>query len=262
MTNYIIGRGKVYLDRFLDGTETTTGEVHIGNAPSLKYNTTTGGVDHFSSDQGVNVLDDSAVTQVTRKGTLTCDNVIPDNISLFLFSTTTTVTDAGGTVTGETIASAKPGATYQLGTSAVKPSGIRDLSTTPSDTVVKGSAGTPTYVLGTDYTVDYVRARITILATGSITSGAALKVDYKTVANTRSQVRAGNSPVYGTMRYIAANTTGPNYDYFFPKVKVTPSGDFELKGDTWTTFTFDFEILTNSRGDPAIVVDSQPVASS
>lgn len=44
--------------------------------------------------------------------------------------------------------------------------------------VVKHTSGSPTYVLGTDYTVDGVAGTVTRVVTGAITAGQALKISY------------------------------------------------------------------------------------
>lgn len=44
--------------------------------------------------------------------------------------------------------------------------------------VVKHTSGTPTYVLGTDYTVDAVAGTVTRVVTGALTVGQALKISY------------------------------------------------------------------------------------
>ena len=76
-------------------------------------------------------------------------------------------------------------------------------------------------------------------------------------ASTRDRVISRGQTVEGSLRYLANNPAGANIDYFMPWVKITPNGDFSLKGDEWQTVPFNIEIL--KKGDlEAIYVDGRP----
>ena len=45
------------------------------------------------------------------------------------------------------------------------------------------------------------------------------------------------------MAFVANNAAGYNDDYYWPYVKLSPDGDFSLKGDEWLNMTFNFEVL-------------------
>jgi len=60
--------------------------------------------------------------------------------------------------------------------------GYRDLLTIPT-AVVSGTAGTPIYVVGTDYTVDYTNGMITRSAGSSIPASGSVQVAVTMVAN-------------------------------------------------------------------------------
>ncbi len=60
-----------------------------------------------------------------------------------------------------------------------------------SAVVVKNSAGSTTYTVGTDYTVDAANGAITPLSSGTITASQSLKVSYTAAALTGESVTAG-----------------------------------------------------------------------
>ena len=150
---------------------------------------------------------------------------------------------------------------YQLGTTPQRPAGHRGLTPqVPSplqNVIVTGPTGTPTYVEGTDYTVDMDLARITILPNSTIPAGTNILVDYRVGARNRVQVLSGSTPVEGSMRFIAANPKGLNRDYFMPWVKITPNGDYALKGEEWQQIPFNIEVLKRA-GYEAIYIDGRP----
>ena len=58
---------------------------------------------------------------------------------------------------------------------------------------------------------------------------------------------------------IAYNPQGKNYDWFMPYVKLSPNGDFALKGDEWQQIPFSVEILKKS-GYEALYIDGRPAS--
>lgn len=60
-----------------------------------------------------------------------------------------------------------------------------------SGLLVKHTTGTPTYVLGTDYLVNYFTGEIKCLSTGAITADQSLKVTASALAIAGSQIRGG-----------------------------------------------------------------------
>ena len=72
--------------------------------------------------------------------------------------------------------------------------------------VVTNSAATVTYVLGTDYDVNYAQGILIVKAGGAISAGAALKVDYAAAAVTGSRILGGRNPqVRCRARFVGKN---------------------------------------------------------
>lgn len=159
--------------------------------------------------------------------TLAKTAVTPANI------TVSGATLAGGTDATETVADVERGRWYQLGVTADLPQGVRRI----------GSV-TITGISADSFTIDADAGRIYINEDATdIVDGDDLEVNYGVKAGVDDIVIARSDTIEGEMTFIANNAAGANDDYFWPYVKLTPDGDFSLKGDEWMTVTFNFEIL-------------------
>ena len=99
------------------------------------------------------------------------------------------------------------------------------------------------------YTVDADAGRIYIKPEAlDIVDGDDLEVSYGIFAGVDDIVIARTDKIEGEMAFIANNAAGANDNYFWPYVKLTPDGDFNLKGDEWLAVTFNFEILKRDVG--------------
>lgn len=275
--NYTLGRGELHFARFLPGTQTPEGERYIGNSPEFGATIETENLDHYNSDRGIREKDESIPLQTNRSASFTTDNISPENIAYFFFGDTSAFATAAATVAEEEYLVAG-GLTYQIGMTPQNPSGARKLEVhtaavggDPAINVIvtDGAAVTPvTFVEGTDYTVDMDRARLYIVPGGAIAAAAALlpakvvsiEVSYKVAASSRTRVLSGSKPVEGALRYISYNPVGENFDWYMPYVKLSPNGDYQLKGDEWQQIPFSVEIL--KLGDmEAIYIDGQALVA-
>jgi hypothetical protein len=347
--NYVIGRGKLYFDQFLTGTQTPTGERYLGNTPALSLSSGYQNLDHYSSDEGLRVKDDSVQLQVDRTGSFQCDHISMDNVALMFGTEAATSNQAADTGRSETFTVQK-GRVYQLGADDTNPQGVINVTNVvvtnnsglhatgfitvgaqPVDTetvTVNGQAITfvvaspalhevligpntvataqalkaeinayPTLydvdasgdanvvnlvaiasgvggnaitlaeaVLAAGFTVsgatltggsasgvivatgnfevDTARGRVTLEEEpADIADDDVLEVVYDVLVGERIIVVDDENQVEGRLRFIADNPRGTNKDYFWPRVKLTPAGEFALKGETWQTMTFNMEIL-------------------
>jgi len=252
--NYTLGRGTLHIALFGAGTQIPGGYRYIGNTPSITMTSESENLDHYSSDIGVRIKDESVLLQLDRSGAFTTDSIRPENLAMLLLGDSSTVVTAAGTA-GSTIiagASVEQGLTYQLGVGPTTPAGVRMVE----NVVVKNTATPATeYTAGTDYVVDPARGTITILetTTGGITNGTGLTVTFDNEASTRVQIVGGSNTIEGALMYKSANPAGQQFDYFWPWVKLTPNVDFELKGDEWQTNSFNLEILQKEGMAPVYV---------
>lgn len=262
--NYTLGRGELFFAQYAPGTENEQGERYLGNTPEFNMTIEEEALDHYSSDHGVNEKDASISLSTNRTGSLTTDNISPENVALFFFGAQSTFTHTGATVTDEAVAAVKQGLTYQLGKTTLNPVGARDLdflSTGPNvNIIVTDDAGSPaTFDEGDDYTIDMDLGRLYIVPGGAITDGTNLEVDYKTKTTTRDRIISGANAIQGALRFISFNPEGKRMDYYMPKVKLTPNGDYNLKGDEWQQIPFTIEILKKSDRE-AIYVEGRKFA--
>lgn len=253
---YTIPRGRVFFNPINIATDEYLGELYMGNCPSLGLSIETEKAEHYSSETGLREKDASVVLEVKRTGSLTCDNMSGTNVALFLSGSTGTITQAGASVTDEVI-DVIPGRYYQLGLGVSTPVGARKVSAV----VVTNSAGTTTYVAGTDYMLDADRGRLQILATGTIVAGE-IKVDYTKAATTWEGIRSGAAgELLGALRIVSDNATGDQRDFYMPRVSLVPSGEIPViaEGTDFAQMTFDADVLKPANGE-AIYVDGMPLA--
>ncbi len=252
--NYTLGRGKVSFSRFKFGTRIPIGFKYIGNTPEFSLTIESENLDHYSSDEGIREKDDSVPLEVSRTGTLTTDSMRSDNIAYFFFGTKDIVTQLAVAAADETFTDVEPGTQLKLGVTDSNPAGYFGINGA-SLTVEKGVT---VLTLGVDYTVNAKLGTVTLLEGGAIVKGDDITVNYAVLPSTRDRVQSGSTPVEGAMLYEALNPKGTNFHYYLPYVKVTPNGDFNLKGDEWQTLPLSLEILKPEVGE-AILMNGDPV---
>jgi len=258
--NYTLGRGKVHFARFKAGTQNPDGFFYIGNTPEFSLTIESETLDHYSSDEGIREKDDSVPLEVNRTGSLTTDNIDPKNVALFFFGSDSALTQASvaaGTPT-ETIMAINAGHSYKLGQTTNNPTGYMGIDETGFSVETDGAVA---MAEGTDYAIDYDNGIITFLE-GSIIAvdGANIEVTYAVAASTRERVISGSEPVEGAMMYVTKNPKGTDAVFYMPYVKITPNGDYALKGDEWQQIPLSLEILKPTVGE-AIYRDGTPTLS-
>lgn len=252
--NYTLGRGEIHFAQFKTGTQAPAGERYFGNTPELSYTAEQENLDHYSSDRGVRVKDQSVLLQLDYSGALTTDHISPENLAIFFLGESMTTTVVAATGQTDTFEEVQVGYSYQLGTTNQTPSGARLVSNV---VVTDGGAPGTTFVAGTDYVLDAELGRITVLEGGGISDGDDLSVTFDIGAHSRDRIISRSNTIEGSLRFIAHNPAGKNIDYFMPWVKITPNGDFAIKADEWQTLPFTLEILKKGSLE-AIYMDGRP----
>lgn len=256
--NYTLGRGTLHFARWPAGKTSPGGipYVYFGNTPAISMTSESQTLDHYSSDHGVRTKDESVLLQLDRKGTFTTDSIRPNNLALLLLGESQTVARAAQTAPQTQTLKARADTSFQLGETAANPNGARFV-TVAADGVKTTGANPVTLVPGDDYLLDAERGLITIMDGSSNIFAAAdevtLAVEYTEEANERTLIIGGTDSIEGSLKYISDNPTGLQYDYLWPWVKLSPNGDFELKGDDWQSIGFNFEVLTASPLSPVYV---------
>lgn len=245
MANYVLGKGRIYFDKFADNVvvdENTVGEGerYIGNTPEFSTSSASESLDHFSAEGGIRTKDDSVQLSLDRTGRMTTDEISADNLSLLMLGDASSLIDAGATAEVEEF-TVKQDRFYQLGASTANPSGARQVA----NVVVKnGVAFADTVAASGNYTVDAALGRIYIVdGSPDIDDDSEIQVTYDISASTRDIVISGTDSIYGSLRFVADNPKGLNRDFYLPYVKLSPDGDYALKGEEWQVIGFTFDIL-------------------
>lgn len=255
--NYTLGRGKVYFARYADGTQTPDGFRYIGNTPEFSLTIESEELDHYSSDEGIREKDDSVPLEVNRTGSLITDNISPENVALFFFGENSTLTQATVASATETLTDIKAGHSYFLGVTTSNPTGYRGIDETGFAVAVNG--GGSALVDGTDYEMDFDSGLITFLEGSALAvDDADIDVTFAVAGSSRDRVISGSTPVEGAMVYVTANPKGTDSTFYLPYVKITPNGDYALKGDEWQQIPMSLEILKLTNQE-AIYRDGNPV---
>ena len=247
---YTLGRGKVYFDVFTPSTTTTTGERYLGNTPSFNLTAQSENLDHFDADAGIRTKDASVTLELNRTGNFVTDNIDPDNVALFFLGNASVQAQASATGATSVITNPLGDRYYQLGVTTNNPSGVRSVSN------VTASGGA---VAGTDFTVDADLGRVYIVAGGVIAGDPSVTFTYDVAAKSRKQIITSNTAtVDGALRFLAYNPRGTQLDYFMPSVKLSPNGEYELKGESWQQMSFSVEINKRDDSTESIYIDGRP----
>lgn len=254
--NYTLGRGKIYFAAYLPGTETPGPQRYLGNTPEFNTTTETEELEHFDSDNGLNDKDDSVTTQINRTGSLTTDNIDLDNVALSFLGTKSTFSQTSATALVETITAAK-GRYYQLGKSDTNPAGARHITNV---VITKAAA---TVAIPNNFEIDFDLARIYIESDApGVLAGDVLTVTYDQAAYTQSRVISSANAIVGELFFEGTSEKGLRLDYMWPKAKLTPNGDFNLKsGDDWAAIPLNVEFLKKAGLQAVYITDRGTVGT-
>lgn len=265
--NLVVGRGRVYFDQLIKGVY--QGERYLGNTPDFSMSTSVDKLDHFSSDRGLRQKDKSINLETTRSLSLTTDNISVENVALFFAGTVLSSLQSAQTGVQEKVnggSKVMRGRQYQLGVSAdypmgqggIKPetfnivyadasasisTGSGDISTLPGVTVLPPE----------NYELDANSGSLWIETDApDIVGDVQLVVSYDRAASSREVVISTDNVVEGALRFVSDNPEGENMSYYFPKVSISPDGDYALKGDDWQQIGFTAEVLVRDCNTQAV----------
>lgn len=163
------------------------------------------------------------------------DEVNADNIKLAFMGTLAALTQGSGSIVDQ-VATAKLGHWLPLGKRNFATAGF----------AVKNSTGTVTYVLGTDYEVNYRMGMIRPLATGAIADAASLKVSGTYNAVSGSTVKgATKAQLRARLLLDGRNLVdGSDAECEVFEAILAPDGEFDFKAEDFGSITLKGKLVT------------------
>ncbi|OGS01541.1 MAG: hypothetical protein A2V88_02635 [Elusimicrobia bacterium RBG_16_66_12] len=220
----LLGRGKVYFDRFT-AAGVAQGERYLGDCAVFEVSGSPETKDRYSSSDKTSGLLKRAIIRQLWEFSIEMAEYDKENVAMAILGDTATLVQASGGVTGEPVAAAgvKMDRWYQLANHAM------------SAFVAKKGA-TP-LTITTDYLVDLVNGRILYVTGGPggvVDGDTTLVVDYTKTSKTYNKARAGTTPVIeGKLVFIGDNVVGTNYHFTAWKVQIAPDGALALIGEDY-----------------------------
>ena len=256
--NYTLGRGELYFAPFIPGTTTPAGpQEYFGNTTEINLTSESEMLDHYDSDHGIRTKDDSVQLELNRTGTFITDHISPKNLAKWFAGVAQKVTQVLATAQTFAIVDVQRGGRYQIGVTVGNPSGLRGLSAVSA---VKEGSPDVTLVVNVDYTIDVETGGFVVLDTSAVVAdGDDVTVTYTADAISYNQIKSGSvGSLDGQLFYKSFNPRGAKFDYFFPKVTLSPDGDMALKGDDWQTLPFTFEALKLDDETEVVYTNGRP----
>ena len=213
--------------------------MYFGNTPELSLSQSEDTLDHYSSEGGLRVKDASVTLQADSTGSFNCDNISSENLALWFRGMVLDSVQVAAPGLTETFPAMKLGRHIQLGRNEGRPMGARKATVTS----VSVDGGVTPLAVG-NYIVDSDLGRVFLrFDAPDIDDGDDVTVEYDLAVNTEEVIISKGTAISGSLRFIADNPEGDNRDFFWAYVRLTPDGDFSLKGDDWQNATFNIEIL-------------------
>jgi len=246
-TEYFSGQGILYLAENLN--EVPQGYLDVGNAPELSIAHEVSKFEKKESRSGSRLLAFSQITEKKGNITITCDSWHTDNLKKLLQAAVTE--KAAGAVTGDII-TARLGKVVPLSNMKV------------SAVIVKNEAGSTTYVLDDNYTVNTETGTIYFMtdaeqtaasAVASIAEGDGIIVTYTRAAQDEIATFGEAEQEYSLM-FEGLNTARDNEPVLVlaHRVKISPAKTLALINDETGTLQIEGQILATTIGSKYVTI--------
>lgn len=232
-TELVLGRGEVFLDRFLPGTRTGEGERYIGNTTGFQIERRFDTVDVRKASRGVKSKSFKDIVGEDVTLSFVTDNISMQNLGDWMGGDAERVTFAGDGAQMETV-ELVPGRFYQLGKHLFPGIGARNLfglSVRVGENFVS------------DLYIDAQNGRFGVPLSRTDLIGQTATVEYEIRFSRSDLIETTRKAVRAAIRFLGKNAVGRNCNYYFPHVMLTPRDQVQLKGDTWQTLTFEADVL-------------------
>lgn len=253
-----IPKGRVFLAENDGAANYEQHEQYLGIVDPVQINISAALQEYFSAECGIDEAVASVEERITRNGTMEFRSVSDLAHQIFFIGDLVAMSKSAGTGVTSSV-KVKLGQYSQLGVDSSFPSGTRKIASVSITGAVEN----------TDFEVDTDLARLywrtAAEGGGAIADGTQTTVTYNQVAATWNQIRSGRaSPYEGPLRIVACNwVSGDPYDYYFPRVRVTPNGDYVAKrqGSEPVAMPCSIAILKPLDSREAVYIDGLAVAS-
>lgn len=237
--NLVLGRGALFLDKFVNGAR-TGGERFVGNVSELTLTTTDELRERYSSSEAASPLLKRVVSRRTVEIVATMDEFTTQNLELMLMGESSVATQSAAAVTDQALGGVQQGLYYDLGSRNI------------AAVVVTSDPSGTTYVVGDDYTVDLVKGILYIVPGGDIADDDDILVDFtrETVTNVTTVNGGKASLIEAYLRFESDNATGPNYRLKAWRVSITPDGELGFISDDFGTFNIRMAVQNDGVNHP------------
>lgn len=235
----VVGRGEVYFDRHVAGVG--EGERYFGNTPSFQITRSITRQERKTSYGGKVYDIPGKVISEDISLKITTDAISWGNIREWFSQRDM----AQNTIVGSELVPfteqirVRQGRWYQLGTQ------YSPMGTGMVDRVSGANAdGGDSLRQGLDWTIDLTRGRIFIrVGSTRVPNNALINVTYFRRTSGQFLTEANAEEALGSIRYISRNPYGPQTDYYFPLVRISPQGALEMKGDEFQQMQFSASVM-------------------
>ncbi len=242
-TQLLLGRGKVFFDRF-DASGNPTGLRFVGEADKLDITPSVTNKDYFTQTKAASTKLASNITNQTHEIDLQLREYQPENLALAMLGDSIALTQTQQTVadgTEQLSAKALPGCVYQTK--------YRNISALTAKT------GVTPLVADTDYEIlDPKLGLIHILPGTTVLDGTKpLNVGYTAAAiATGKQIQGGTtSKIEGKLVFIGDPANGPALDAEIWRVRWQPSGALSFITDDYSSIPLKGEVMDDAANHPA-----------
>ena len=229
----LLGRGKLYAHELTAAfAEDGDGWFDLGECPELVLEPSSEFLEHYSSREGLRVLDKKIVVQQKFDVRFALEELNEKNAALFFSATPEAITNAAiaGFTEYQMIAAVELGRHYQIKNSAGNPA--RGVAT--ADLVVEKSAGPDVLLVeGTDYTLNSAEGTIFFLSTATnIADGDPVDVTLTARAGadtTRRIPVQSRESVTVALKFIGQDPDNSRkFELHIPKITLASAGGFSL----------------------------------
>jgi hypothetical protein len=243
-SQHLLGAGRVSVAMYVNGT-LEIAERFLGNNDQFDITPTVERIEIRDSTTADNALLDSGETQRSLKLAIRMREFSKENLALQQMGTLSTYAQSNTPVVDEVVVVVAKDRSFQLG-------GYLTPARNVTSVVVKHTSGSPTYVLGTDYTQDLKQGKIYIPTSSPILAGASIKVSYTPTTETRNLVSIGQAAdVDALVRFESNARRGPKIDALLWHVQFSGASAMSLVNPTeYSSLALEGNILSDELVHP------------